>query len=139
MADLDKFLPLGEEILAELNIDENTTLHLTENYLFVIDELGIEDIFLRRQIVHISFHLHDASDDDYDEWFGDDDNDLAFEIIDTSGCHWRFFLSEDLFANVTNFVKILLTTQHQTPVPAAPLTEENSASAPIKNNDDRWN
>ena len=54
---IDKFLPKGKTILAELTIDENTKLHLTDNCLFVVDEWGLEDIFIRRQIVHISFHF----------------------------------------------------------------------------------
>lgn len=139
---LDKLLPTGEKILSVLAIDKYTKLYATGNYLFVVDEFGMEEIFLRRQIVHITFHLLDEFDDDCNEWYGDDDNNLAFDIFDTSGHRWRFYVSEDLLSNVDDFIKTLLTVEAQTSFPATHPTTKGSTSAqspPNRHDDDVWN
>lgn len=140
---IENLLPRGEKILSELPIDEYTKLYITDNYLFVVDGLGVEDIFVRHQIIHINFHLYDDCEDDCNGWYGNEDSNLAFDVFDISGYRWRFYISENLASSVIDFVKNLLKDEntHLSPVtPLAtktPLTTATTVSRKADN--DIWN
>lgn len=143
---LNKFLHIGEKILAELNIyDSNLNLYITQNCFFVVGR-GVKEIFPLQQLSHVSLYWYDDDDDNDDSIFvyGDASNKVGFDILDTSRNMWRFYVPEDLSSSVIDFIKVLLlqneksnissiVTSIKTPSPTPAVNDGNST------NDDIWN